>query len=217
MFMKVKLILVLFLLCHMIGPGHAEEEKTMDPEKAIFAGGCFWCIESVFKELPGVVGAVSGYTGGDEQDPAYSEVSSGATGHLEAVEVTYDPAQIFYEELLNVFWRQIDPTDAGGQFADRGSQYQTAICYFTEEQEKIAEESKANLDKSGMFGKPAVTEIRMASRFYPAEEYHQDYSKKQPGHYKMYRIGSGREGFIKETWDKKPLVCPLPKRLEKSP
>src|SRR3989338_7517716 len=162
MFVKVKFILVLILLCRTFGLVHAEEEKAMSPAKAIFAGGCFWCIESAFKELPGVVSAVSGYTGGDEKDPTYAEVSSGTTGHLEAVEVTYDPAQISYEELLNVFWRQIDPTDSEGQFADKGSQYRTAIYYFTGEQKNIAEKSKADLDNSGMFGKPVVTGIRKA-------------------------------------------------------
>lgn len=215
--MKIRFFLGLLLLCHAAGLVFAEGGKTMNSEKAIFAGGCFWCIESVLKELPGVISAYSGYTGGEDKDPTYAEVSSGATGHLEAVEVTYDPAQISYEELLNVFWRQIDPTDTDGQFADRGSQYQTAIYYFNEEQKKTAEESKAKLDKSGMFDRPVVTGIRKAVEFYPAEEYHQDYYKKQPGHYKMYRIGSGRDGFIKNTWDKKPLVCPLPKKLKKTP
>ena len=214
--MKIRIILAVFILCFTFSFVHAEEEKVMKTEKAVFAGGCFWCIESVFKELPGVVSAVSGYTGGDDTDPTYAEVSSGATGHLEAVEVTYDPSQISYEELLNIFWREIDPTDTEGQFADQGSQYKTAICYFTEEQKKIAEKSKAELEKSGMFSKPIVTEIRKAETFYPAEEYHQDYFKKQPDHYKMYRIGSGRDSFIKNTWDKKPMVCPLPNRLRKS-
>ena len=214
--MKIRFILLFLVILNSSGYSLAEEGKAMKYEKTIFAGGCFWCIESTFKELPGVVTAVSGYTGGKEENPTYGEVSSGATGHLEAVEVTYDPAQVTYEELLNVFWRQIDPTDSGGQFADRGSQYKTAIFCFSDEQKRIAEDSKAKLDKSGMFERPVVTAILKAAPFYSAEEYHQDYYKKQPGHYQMYRIGSGRESFIEEKWDKKPLVCPLPKRFSKT-
>ncbi len=198
------------------GSSYAKEGEEMKYEKAIFAGGCFWCIESALQEFPGVITAVSGYTGGKKENPMYEEVSAGRTGHLEAVEVTYDPAQISYGELLDIFWRQIDPTDAGGQFADRGSQYKTAIFYFNDEQKRIAEESKAKLEKSGLFDRPIVTPLVQASKFYPAEEYHQDYYKKQPDHYKRYRVGSGREQFIQEKW-KGATVCPLPRKSSSKP
>ena len=183
----------------------------MKQEKAIFAGGCFWCIESAFKDVPGVIEAVSGYIGGNKADPTYEEVSSGMTGHMEAVEVTYDPGKISYEEILNVFWRDIDPTDTGGQFVDRGSQYQTAIFYLNDEQKRTAQESKKKLGESGMFNKPIATQILKASIFYPAEEYHQDYSGKNPDHYKQYSRGSGREKFVQEKWKNAPAVCPLPR------
>ena len=184
----------------------------MKQEKAIVAGGCFWCTESAFKGAPGVLDAVSGYIGGRSENPGYEEVCSGRSGHYEAVEVTFDPAQISYEEVLNIFWRDIDPTDPDGQFADRGTQYKTAIFYTSDEQKHIAEESKTKLQKSGTFDQPIATAILPAARFYRAEEYHQDYSDKAPDHYKRYRIGSGREEFVTEAWKNKPTVCPLPKR-----
>ena len=167
---------------------------------ATFAGGCFWCVESDFEKIDGVVEAVSGYTGGQEPDPTYKEVSAGGTGHAEAVQVRYDPDKITYKELLDVFWRHVDPTDAGGQFVDRGSQYRPAIFYHDEEQKRIAEESKAELDKSGRFSKPIATEIVPLAEFYSAEEYHQDYYDKNPVRYKLYRYGSGRDKFINSTW-----------------
>jgi peptide methionine sulfoxide reductase msrA/msrB len=167
---------------------------------ATFAGGCFWCVESDFEKVDGVVEAVSGYTGGQDPDPTYKEVSAGGTGHAEAVQVRYDPDKITYKELLDVFWRHVDPTDAGGQFVDRGSQYRPAIFYHDEEQKRIAEESKAELDKSGRFSKPIATEIVPLSEFYSAEEYHQDYYAKNPLRYKLYRYGSGRDKFINSTW-----------------
>lgn len=167
---------------------------------AIFAGGCFWCMEEPFDTLEGVLDVVSGYTGGTTQNPTYSEVTSGRTGHLEAVRVTYDPERVSYGELLRVFWRQIDPTDAGGQFADRGSHYRTAIFYFDDEQRTLAEQSMKDLEQSGRFSKPLVTEIRPAVPFYVAEDYHQGYYRSSPFHYKMYRSGSGREAFLRETW-----------------
>ncbi|MCR4336242.1 MAG: peptide-methionine (S)-S-oxide reductase MsrA [Candidatus Omnitrophica bacterium] len=184
----------------------------MKQEKAIVAGGCFWCTESVFKDVPGVISAVSGYTGGKGENPTYEQVSSGRTGHYEAVEVTFDPSQISYEDVLNVFWRDIDPTDTSGQFADRGSQYHTAIFYLNDEQKRISEDSKAKLQASGNFSKPIATQILKASKFYPAEEYHQDYSEKQPVHYKQYRAGSGREAFVKEKWGDIKNICPLPRK-----
>lgn len=169
-------------------------------ERATFAGGCFWCMTPPFKKLDGVKDVRSGYTGGRTKNPTYEEVSSGSTGHLEAVEVTYDPAKISYEQLLDVFWKNVDPTDAGGQFADRGSQYHTAIYYHNEKQKQQAEKSKTQLDTSGKFGKPVVTAVLPAVEFYPAEDYHQDYDQKNPVRYKLYRSGSGREQFIEKTW-----------------
>ena len=189
----------------------AEEGEAMNQQKAIFAGWCFWCTESAFKKIPGVIDVVSGYTGGKEADPTYAEVSSGQTGHVEAVEVTYDPVQASYERLLEVFWQDIDPTDPGGQFADRGSQYKTAIFYFNEEQQRIAEESKAKVENSGLFDKPVATKILPAKPFYRAEEYHQDYSDKAPEHYQSYRVGSGREEFIQKKWKSEGPLCFLPK------
>jgi peptide methionine sulfoxide reductase msrA/msrB len=174
--------------------------ETKDLKTATFAGGCFWCVESDFEKVDGVVEAISGYTGGDKPDPTYKEVSAGGTGHAEAVQVRYDPAKITYRELLDVFWRHVDPTDAGGQFVDRGSQYRTAIFYHDEEQRRIAEESKAQLEKSGRFSEPVVTEIAPLGEFYTAEEYHQDYYDKNPLRYKFYRLGSGRDQFLNRTW-----------------
>ena len=169
-------------------------------DRATFAGGCFWCIEAPFDKLPGVVSAISGYTGGPEENPTYGQVSSGSTGHLEAVQVTYDPQKVAYRELLDLFWRQFDPTDAGGSFYDRGHHYTSAVFYHNEEQKKLAEASKIALDKSGRFAKPIVTPIHPQMKFYPAEDYHQDYHKKNPSHYNRYRTGSGRDKFIQEVW-----------------
>jgi peptide methionine sulfoxide reductase msrA/msrB len=174
--------------------------KTEGLEVATFAGGCFWCVESAFDPVPGVVAAVSGYTGGEKANPSYKEVSSGESGHVEAVEVRYDPDTISYEELLDIFWRQIDPTDPGGQFADRGPQYRTLIYYHDETQKELAERTKAELGESGRFDGPIVTEIVPAGPFYDAEEYHQDYWKKQPERYKRYRYGSGRTPYLERVW-----------------
>ena len=210
--MKFGYVFILILNISITQVVYAKElEKEMKHEKAILAGGCFWCTESVFKNVPGIVDAVSGYTGGKANAPSYQEVSSGSTGHVEAVQVTFDPAVISYEDILNIFWRDIDPTDTEGQFADRGAQYQSAIFYLNDEQKRIAEQSKADLAKSGLFKKPIAVKILPAGTFYPAEEYHQDYSEKQPGHYKQYRAGSGREAFVKEKWKNTPMICPLPK------
>jgi len=172
----------------------------MKTEKAILAGGCFWCIEAAFEKHDGVISAVSGYTGGDKVNPTYEEVSSGTTGHYESVEVTFDPNIISYDEILWIFWRQIDPTDAGGSFVDRGSQYRSAIFYMNSTQKAIAERQKADLEKSGRFSKPIVTKILPAGKFYEAEEYHQDYYKKNPIRYKIYRSGSGRDSYINKVW-----------------
>ena len=168
--------------------------------KATFAGGCFWCVESTFSPLPGVKKVVSGYIGGHTENPTYEEVSTGTTGHIEAIEITYDPTLISYEKLLDVYWKEIDPTDADGQFADRGSQYKPAVFYHSEEQKLAAENSKSKLDKSKHFSKPIQVAILAATKFYPAEDYHQEYYKKNPVHYNLYRAGSGREKFLEKTW-----------------
>ncbi|MEB3100318.1 peptide-methionine (R)-S-oxide reductase MsrB [Ferviditalea candida] len=169
-------------------------------QPATFAGGCFWCMVTPFEELPGIVKVVSGYTGGHLENPTYEEVCSETTGHAEAVQITFNPRIFPYEKLLEIYWQQIDPTDEGGQFHDRGSSYRTAIFYHNEEQRIKAEESKRRLSASGRFAKPIVTEILPAQAFYPAEEYHQDYHKKNPLRYKMYRKGSGRDEFIEQNW-----------------
>ena len=167
---------------------------------AVFAGGCFWCTESDFEKVPGVIDAVSGYTGGNEANPTYKQVSWGTTGHLEAVQVIYDPSKVTYEQLLDVFWRHVDPTDPGGQFVDRGSQYSAAIFYASEKEKRLAEASKEALAASGRFKKPIVTMIRPLLIFYKAEDYHQDFYKKNPGHYNSYRSGSGRDQFLAKVW-----------------
>lgn len=167
-------------------------------EKATFAGGCFWCMEAPFEDLDGVEEVISGYTGGGEEDPSYEEVSSGRTGHYEAVQISYDPSRISYTELLEVFWRQIDPTDPAGQFADRGPQYRTAIFYHDDEQKTLAEDSRDKIGKFGFFDRPVITPILKATRFYKAEDYHQDYYRTCPLEYKAYKTGSGRESFLKE-------------------
>jgi peptide methionine sulfoxide reductase msrA/msrB len=180
--------------------GNIMNEKQNSLHKATFAGGCFWCTESDFEKVDGVVEVVSGYTGGQEDNPTYEDVSYGRTGHYEAVQVSYDPAKVTYKQLLDIFWRHVDPTDPGGQFVDRGRQYRTAIFYHDEEQKQQAEESKQKLDRSGKFEKPIVTEILKLSKFYDAEDYHQDYYRKSPLRYKLYRQGSGRDQFLKKTW-----------------
>ncbi|MBS2970143.1 peptide-methionine (R)-S-oxide reductase MsrB [Metabacillus sp. KIGAM252] len=169
---------------------------------ATFAGGCFWCMEPPFEKLEGVYEVISGYTGGEKKNPSYEEVSSGSTGHIEAVQVVYDPSKVSYEELLQVFWRQIDPTDSGGQFVDRGDQYVSAIFYHNEEQKTAAEKSKSDLQASKRFDSKLVTEIRKADTFYQAEEYHQDYYKKSSVQYKFYRNNSGRDQFLDDAWGK---------------
>ena len=172
----------------------------MDTQKATFAGGCFWCMVKPFDTLDGIESVVSGYTGGDLPNPTYEQVCSETTGHKEAVEITFQPEIFPYEKLLDVFWTQIDPTDAGGQFFDRGSSYAPAIFYHSEEQRIAAEKSKQELNNSGKFEKPVVTPILEAKPFYLAEQYHQDYYKKNPAHYNRYSVGSGRAAFIERNW-----------------
>lgn len=203
--MKILLSIIvgLFALAGAAGSEAREQMPARDQEpsaRAIFAGGCFWCMEPPFEKLDGVHAVVSGYIGGDEQNPTYQAVSAGRTGHAEAVEVRYDPAKISYGELLEVFWRNIDPTDPGGQFVDRGSQYRSGIFYVNEEQRRLAEASRARLADSGRFDQPIVTEIVPATRFYRAEDYHQDYYKQSPVRYKFYRYNSGRDQFLQNIW-----------------
>ena len=168
--------------------------------KATFAGGCFWCMEPPFAKLAGVISVTPGYTGGEKVNPTYEEVCSGRTGHTEAVEILYDAERVGYAQLLDVFWRNINPTDGGGQFADRGSQYRTAIFCHDAEQERLARDSKAGLQASGKFDTPIRTEIVPAGIFYPSEEYHQDYYRKNPLRYDNYRYGSGRDRYLKDVW-----------------
>ena len=203
---------LLFVLAYGTG-GAAQREvkKNMDQTNAktriaTVAGGCFWCVESDLEKLPGVLKVVSGYTGGTGANPTYENY--GKKGHVEAVQVFYDPAKITYEKILDAFFRHIDPTDAGGQFADRGPYYRSAIFYHDEEQRRLAEKSREALGKSGRFDKPIVTEILKFTKFYEAEGYHQDYYKKNPLGYNDYRQGSGRDAFLEKVW--KPESCLLP-------
>ena len=168
---------------------------------AVFAGGCFWCMEPPYDKLPGGVATTSGYSGGQKLNPTYQEVSAGDTGHIEVIQVTYDPKQVSYEKLLEVFWHNVDPLDKGGQFCDRGNTYTTAIFYQSEEQKKLAEQSKAEIEKK--LGKTVVTAIRPAVTFYAAEDYHQDYYQKNPLRYKYYRYSCGRDQRLEELWGKK--------------
>jgi peptide methionine sulfoxide reductase msrA/msrB len=193
-------LLIGYVATHHSGAGAATPAASATLKKATFAGGCFWCSEADFEKADGVVDAVSGYTGGKAEDASYEKVSSGRSGHLECVQVTYDPAKISYDRLLDIFWRHVDPTDGGGQFADRGAQYRTAIFYHDEEQRRQAEASKKTLAESGRLREPIVTEILPIAAFYPAEGYHQDYYKKNSLRYSLYRQGSGRDRFIEQTW-----------------
>lgn len=191
--------------------GGAEKGRSHSGKvaKAVFAGGCFWCMEPPFEKLEGVTEVISGYSGGNEKKPTYEEVSSGETGHREAIQVVYDPERISYSRLLDVFWEQIDPTDSGGQFVDRGKQYRSAIFYANVDEKRLAEESKRALEKSGRFDKPVTTEILKLTAFYRAEDYHQDFYKKSAARYRMYRAGSGRDRFIERHWADK-LKTPSP-------
>ena len=177
-------------------------QKAAETKVATFAGGCFWCMEAPFDRTDGVVSAISGYIGGKTVKPTYEQVSSGTTGHTEAVQVTYDPAKVSYEKLLDIFWRNIDPTDAGGQFCDRGSQYRSGVFYHDEAQKQAALDSKAAIDKSGQLKKPVVSEITAAGPFTAAEDYHQKFYKKNPGHYYRYRTGCGRDARLEALWGK---------------
>jgi methionine-S-sulfoxide reductase len=174
--------------------------SPQDMEKATFSGGCFWCMQAIFDQVKGVISTAVGYTGGHKENPSYEEVCSGKTGHTEAIEILYDPSQVTYEELLDIFWKNIEPTMLNRQFVDFGTQYNTAIFYHNEEQKHLAEASKEKLEKTGKFYKPIVTEIRPASIFYKAEEYHQHYYKKNPIRYEFYEAHSGRNQYLKMIW-----------------
>ena len=196
MYFIFTLLAVLVVGMGWVAPVMAGEQR----EVAIFGGGCFWCMEPPFEELEGVIEVTAGYVGGSKETADYQQVSSGGTDHYEAVRVIYDPAKVSYAQLLELFWHQIDPTDGGGQFADRGSQYKTAIFYQNEGQRELAEKSKAMLAASGLFDRPIATRILPPSPFYKAEEVHQDYYKKHYSHYAAYKEGSGRKAFIEKTW-----------------
>ena len=181
-------------------PEESSDSIPDDAATATFAGGCFWCTEAAFDVTEGVYEAISGYTGGSVEDPTYEQVTTGTTGHAEAVQVSYDPAQISYDELLTIYWHTIDPTDAGGQLFDRGSQYRTAVFYHDDEQRALAEASREALVESGRFDGPIVTEVLEAEPFYPAEEYHQDFYLKAPDYYQAYVDGSQRYPFLDAIW-----------------
>ncbi len=208
--MKMLLIAALMLAGFVLFGGPAGGmEDTMETRmklnhahtrSAVFAGGCFWCTEADFEKVDGVIEAVSGYTGGGLENPTYKQVSGGGTGHVEAIEVTYDPEKVSYQQLLDIFWRHVDPTDPGGQFVDRGDQYRSVIFYATDEERQLAEASKKALDASDRFDRPVATDILPLGTFYRAEDYHQDYYKKNPLRYKWYRSGSGRDAFLEKTW-----------------
>jgi methionine-S-sulfoxide reductase len=183
--------------------GSAQLASAQSKAVAVFAGGCFWSMEAAFDKVKGVSSAVSGFAGGKTTDPTYEDVVGGGTGHLEAVQVTYDPKEVSYAELLDVYWRSIDPTDAGGSFYDRGHQYTSAVFYGNAAEKALAEESKKALDKSGRFKKPVVTKIREAAKFYAADEKHQNYAETNADHYARYRRGSGRDKFFEQIWGKK--------------
>lgn len=201
------LIIALAITCTaytVSASSNSQQEKPMTTanlETATLAGGCFWCVESDLEKLPGVVEVVSGYAGGTEADPTYSQVSSGSTSHLEAVQVHFDPAKTSYADVLDTFWKHIDPTDDGGQFVDRGKQYRTAIFYHSDEQQRLAEASKKALDNLGVFNKPVITPIVPFTTFYEAEDYHQDYYKTHSLKYKFYRFNSGRDSFVDKHWE----------------
>ena len=189
---------ILALLMPQGAPAAAGDELAV----ATFAGGCFWCVESDFDRVPGVVETLSGYTGGTLENPTYKEVTAGGTGHREAVQIRYDPAQVSYERLLHIFWRSVDPTDGGGQFCDRGVSYRTAIFTASEEERRLAEASKEAIDRSEVLDAPIATTIEAAGAFYPAEDHHQDYYTKNPFRYRFYRFSCGRDSRVQQVWGK---------------
>ena len=202
LFLLLIILSVLFIAAQADIPDNANAPSSQRLSVATFAGGCFWCTESEFEKLQGVHSVISGYTGGSKKNPSYRQVARGKTSHQESVQVHYDPALISYEKLLQAFWRMINPTDAGGQFYDRGHQYSTAIFYHSEDQRRLAEQSIVQLESSGRYDKPIVTPVVAAGVFYPAEDYHQDYYKHNPVRYKVYRWNSGRDQYLKKIWGK---------------
>jgi len=213
------LVVTSIILLALTGLDASTKKDSLDPTSmkdastahgvATFAGGCFWCMEPPFEKLTGVQKVISGYTGGHKKNPTYKEVSYGSTGHVEAVQIYFDPAKISYQDLLEVFWRNVDPTDGGGQFVDRGDSYVTGIFVHGEEQKKLAQESKRKLEKSKRYDRKIVTPIIQATKFYPAEDYHQDYYRKNPIRYKYYRVRSGRDEFIEKTWGNERNFKPM--------
>lgn len=199
---RMIVLMVIMLLGSISFVSASEKGKEMIIAKATFAGGCFWCMQPFFDRIKGVQGTLVGYIGGHVKNPTYEEVTTGRTGHAEAIEITYDPALVQYERLLDIFWRNIDPTVSNAQFVDHGTQYRSAIFYHDDEQQRIAEASRKNLAASGKFDGPIVTEIVPATVFYSAEEYHQAYYKKSPMRYRMYHDGTGREEFKLKFWGK---------------
>src|SRR2546427_3648615 len=201
--MKRLLVFVLLFsaaVALFVDPIHGQNSSSPPTRTAVFAGGCFWCIQPAFDKAKGVIKTVVGYCGGTEPNPTYKLVTSEKTNYRESIEVTYDPAKISYDQLLDIYWRQIDPTQAGGQFTDIGPSYRAAIFYGNAEEKKLAEASKEKLARSGKFKKPIVTEILPAMRFYPAEDYHQKYYRENPEHFEAFEHGSGRRSFQKKTW-----------------
>jgi methionine-S-sulfoxide reductase len=202
MFLRTATIIAGIALLLTADTSRGEEQAMVNRNQlatATFAGGCFWCMEPPFDKLAGVVATIAGYTGGHTANPTYEEVTSGTTGHLEAIQILYDPAQASYDQLLEVFWRSINPTDPDGQFVDRGPQYRSAIFYHDAEQQRLAEASRQRLNAAGRFRQPIVTPLIPAGPFYPAEEYHQDYYQKNPLRYRFYRHNSGRDQFLERT------------------
>jgi peptide-methionine (S)-S-oxide reductase len=206
--MNARLLLLVWIAAFCFAAAPATAQSQIQPAakagvaKATFAGGCFWCMEEVYDKVPGVTRTVSGYMGGKVKNPTYEQVSTGRTGHAEVVQVEYDPAKVSYEKLLEVFWRNIDPTQQDGQFCDHGPQYRSGIFYHDEEQKRLAEASRRALQKNKPFRGELVTEITAAASFYPAEEYHQDYHQRNPTRYKFYKSGCGRDARLQQLWGK---------------
>ena len=218
-FFIILIVLIAVLFTTINGSSESDDKSKSssmpDLRKATFAGGCFWCMEPPFEKLPGVSKVISGYTGGKKENPSYKEVATGLTNHAEAIEIHYDSFTISYNDLLEVLWRNIDPTDGNGQFVDRGKQYRPAIFYHDQDQRKLAEKSRSKLEKSKRFKNKIKTNIVKATTFYAAEEYHQDFYKKSTIRYKIYRVGSGRDQFLKKYWGEK-LEYKVTKSSEKN-
>ncbi len=189
----------IFVICVTIA-GSVARQAVAAEETAILAGGCFWCVESDYDHVPGVLKTTSGYIGGEAPNPTYKSVSAGGSGYLEAVEIIFDPDKVSYAEILDIFWRSVDPTDDGGQFCDRGESYKTAIFVTSDAQRSTAEASKAAIEASGLLNDPVVTPIRTATKFYPAEDYHQNYAEINPLRYNFYRLSCGRDAKVKDLW-----------------